>query len=100
MSVLSETVEVDFLNTAHFFKSQSILISPKQELLVESIGTCNEHQFACVLEDFRINPDQKLHCLEGLSTFEKVLKTPGSRKLIEQCVDYGSGFYKVRRTTS
>lgn len=57
----------------------------------------NEHQFEYILNDLNVNPDLKLKCFEFSSTFEKVLKTPNSRKFIELCIHNGSDFYKVSK---
>ncbi|KAJ6647642.1 hypothetical protein Bhyg_02865 [Pseudolycoriella hygida] len=65
-----------------------------ENILVQCIESKNEHQFQYILDELRINPNKKLKCFDGLSTFEKILMTPDSRKLIEICVYNGCDFYK------
>lgn len=93
MVVIRERFEVEkfnFLNFLHEPTSRS-----RQKLLTEAIATGNEHHFKFNLENLKINPDQKLKCFSNLSTFEKVLLTPKSRRFIELCIQHGSDFYRV-----
>ncbi|XP_037048230.1 transient receptor potential cation channel protein painless-like [Bradysia coprophila] len=65
-----------------------------ETILIECIESRNEHQFQYILDELILNPNTRLKCFNGLSTFEKVLTIPNSRKLIELCVCNGCDFYK------
>ncbi|XP_037049145.1 transient receptor potential cation channel protein painless-like [Bradysia coprophila] len=65
-----------------------------ESILIECIESRNEHQFQYILDELILNPNKRLKCFDGLSTFEKVLTIPNSRKLIELCVCNGCDFYK------
>lgn len=59
------------------------------------MDTKNDHLFRYLLNDLKVNPDEKLQCFDNLSTFEKVLITSKSRYFIELCLCNGSDFYRV-----
>lgn len=69
-----------------------------QEIISQAIESGNEHQFWHVFCHLNINPNKKLSGFGSLSTFEKVLKTPNSRKFIEICLTNGSDFYRVSKS--
>lgn len=69
-----------------------------QNLLIETIEAKNEFQFKYIVNDLRVNLNQKLECLGNLSIFETVLLTPKSQKFIEICLSKNCSFYKVIKT--
>ncbi|XP_037049147.1 transient receptor potential cation channel protein painless-like [Bradysia coprophila] len=65
-----------------------------ENILTESVESRNVHQFRYILDELKFNPNKKLKCFDGLSTFEAVLLIPKSRKFITTCICNGSDFYK------
>lgn len=64
-----------------------------QSKLEEVIRARDADKLAAFLTENRINPDNKI--FGKLTTFERVLATPQSGKLIEVCLKNGSDFFKV-----
>lgn len=94
----TEKFEVIFLKGKKFniFTFEILFICFQiQNILIESVESRNEHQFQYILDELRLNPNKKRKCFYGLSTFERVLLMPNSKKFIERCIYNGSDFYKV-----
>ncbi|KAJ6647830.1 hypothetical protein Bhyg_03053, partial [Pseudolycoriella hygida] len=65
-----------------------------EDILFECVQSRNVHQFQFILDELKVNPNKKLKCFGGLSTFEKVLLMTNMKKFIEICIYNGSDFYK------
>lgn len=66
-----------------------------QQQVSEAFETKNEYQFRYIFFGLKKDPNKPINLFGNLSTFEKVLKTPSSKKFIQICIDCGTNFYRV-----